>query len=127
MSDKQVFILIDHAQGRTFCEYGPDGEIVTLAFPAKTAAHDYRNRHGLPMHLQPHGFAPARLDQAARRSTEEVGEPATWRLVTDRSQPPVILADRIDPHTGEIVERCLWGEYFNLDWIWQAVIEELYA
>ena len=123
-----VYVLIDDIEGRTFAEVSGDGSTaVTLAFVDRKAAHDYRNRHGLPQHLQPVAFAPARLDEASRRSTEEVGEPATWRLVTDRSAPPVILADRIDPFTGEIVERCLWGEYFNFDWIWQAVTEELYA
>lgn len=122
-----VYILIDDTQGRTLAEYGEDGAITTLAFLDRKAAHDYRNRHGLPGHLRPQAIAPDHLDRAAAASLERYGEPAGWRLVTDRSQAPALLADRIDPQTGEVVERCLWGEYYNLDWIWTEVQRELYA
>lgn len=121
----EVFVLIDRKLGRTFCEYGPDGEIVTLAFRAKPHAHDYRNRHRLPAHLQPMAVAADKLNEASQRSLSEYGELATWRLVEDRSEPPVVLADRFDPLTGEIYERCLWGEYYNMDWVWREVLAEL--
>lgn len=125
MMAKEVYVLINHTLGRTLCEYAEGGEIVTLAFRTKPHAHDYRNRHGLPVHLQPMAVTVAKLDEASQRSLSEYGEAASWRLVENRSEPPVILADRVDPCTGEVYERCTWGEYWNGDWVWREVLAEM--
>lgn len=121
----EVYVLIDPVEQRTFAEVSPDGvTCVTLAFPTRKAAHAYRNDWGLPQRLTPQAFAAEHLDRAAAKSLEWFGEPASWRLVTDRSVAPNISADRIDPLTGE-VEIVKWGMYYNLDWIWREVIAEL--
>lgn len=121
----EVFVLIDPDEQRTFAEVSPDGvTAVTLAFPTRKAAHSYRNDWGLPQRLTPQAFAPDHLDRAAAKSMEWFGEPATWRLVTDRTQAPNISADRVDPLTGE-VEIVRWGMYYNLDWIMRSVLAEL--
>lgn len=127
-TNKPVYVLIDDRRGETFVEDEPgcpDTRNVTLAFLSRQAAHDYRNRHGLPGHLRPQPFAPDHLDRATQKSMEWYGERATWRLIADRSTPPDIIADRIDPATGEITERVPWRDYYNLTWIWQQVLTEL--
>lgn len=121
----EVFVLIDPAEKRTFAEVGADGvTCVTLAFVSRKAAHAYRNDWGLAQRLTPQGFTRGDLDMAAARSMEWFGEPATWRLVTDRTQAPNISADRVDPLTGE-VEVVRWGMYYDLNWIMREVLAEL--
>lgn len=121
----QVFVLIDPVEKRTFAEVGADGvTCVTLAFVSRKAAHAYRNDWGLAQRLVPQGFATDHLDRAAAKSLEWFGEPATWRLVTDRTQAPNISADRVDPLTGE-VEVVRWGMYYDWTWLWREVLAEL--
>lgn len=120
-----VFILIDPDEQRTFAEVGEDGvTCVTLAFVSRKAAHAYRNEWGLPQRLQPHPFDVSALDRAAAMSLEIHNEPATWRLVTDRSIAPNISADRVNPLTGE-VEIVRWGQYWSWDYAWMMALAEL--
>ena len=121
----EVYVLIDPHEQRTFAEVGADGvTCVTLAFHSRKAAHAYRNDWGLPQRLTPQPFDTDHLDRAAAKSMEWFGEPASWRLVTDKSVAPNISADRINPLTGE-VEIVHWGMYYDLTWIWREVQAEL--
>jgi len=109
-----LYVLVDLARNITFCEDHPgqpDSGGMTLAWESERSASAYRKRWNLGDNWRPQPYPSHSLDEVAAKMRSQ-GHQVSWRMA-HHDIPPSILADHVDPATGQVL-RVKWGDA----WAW---------